>query len=114
APSTDTPARDTLVPSDHSAGGHVKLTKSRAIGVAAMGIAGALAFALPGIAGHPATNTPYTDSQDCGDSNTVAFDGTTALWPPNHKFTTESITAHDGNSATPTDQTSLTVMDAKV
>ena len=41
------------------------------------------------------TNTEATDThRDCGNNNFVDWDdSTTNLWPPNHKFVAESITA---------------------
>jgi hypothetical protein len=46
-----------------------------------------------------------TDTRDCGMGNTIAFTGSTTLWPPNHKYRSFTITA---TSSIPADMVTLT------
>jgi hypothetical protein len=69
--------------------------------LALVGLAGALAavgIAAPSIAG----GNKYDDvlsTRDCGDGDLVVLDGPLKLWPPNHKFVDEPVTATDGSSS---------------
>jgi hypothetical protein len=66
------------------------------------GVVAAMGIAAPSVAGgnkYAATET----IRDCGDGDTVTLDGPLKLWPPNHKFVDEPVTATDGTSAKPTD-----------
>ena len=68
------------------------------------GLVAALGIAAPGLAGGN-KYAAVTDSRDCGNGNTVALNGPLKLWPPNHKFVPEPVTATDGSG----DQVSLTI-----
>ena len=56
----------------------------------------------------PATGSP-TDSKntfgktkvthDCGNGDTIVFQGPTKLWPPNHKYRTVTISANESHPA---------------
>jgi hypothetical protein len=66
-----------------------------------VGVAAALAavgIAAPSIAGGN-KYASVTDSRDCGDGDTVALNGPLKLWPPNHKFVSEPVTATDADGA---------------
>lgn len=68
----------------------------RIVTLLAIGGAGAMAFAVPGMAGNEFKNK-YDDtsaSQDC-DGDTVTYDGPLKMWPPNHKMQDVSVTATD-------------------
>lgn len=70
----------------------------RMVTLLAIGGAGAMAFAVPGLAG-PEFKNKYQDtsaSQDC-DGDTVTYDGPLKMWPPNHKMQDVSVTATDSD-----------------
>jgi hypothetical protein len=73
--------------------------------VGLVGLVGALGVAVPGFAGGNKYDA-VTDSRDCGSGDTVALNGPLKLWPPNHKFVPEPVTAADSD---PTSQVSLTI-----
>lgn len=67
---------------------------------------GVLTWAVAGSA--VATNHDTTDKnkfpsksdvRDCGDGDTIAFNGATVLWPPNHKYRSLTVLA-DGSDDT--------------
>ena len=64
----------------------------------AVGALAAIGIAAPGIAGGN-KYASVTDSRDCGDGDTVALNGPLKLWPPNHKFVDEPVTATDGDGS---------------
>jgi hypothetical protein len=65
------------------------------VGVAALALASGVA--LPTMAGSGNKYGPTEVSRDCGDGDTVVLDGPAKLWPPNHKFVDEPVTATDGD-----------------
>jgi hypothetical protein len=73
--------------------------------------AGALVLAL-GVAVPTMANgggnkyDPVASTRDCGDGDTVTLVGPLKLWPPNHKFVDEPVTATDGPSSNPADSAS--------
>lgn len=72
----------------------------RMVTLLAIGGAGAMAFAVPGLAG-PEFKNKYEDtsaSQDC-DGDTVTYDGPLKMWPPNHKMQDVSVTATDDDGS---------------
>ena len=75
------------------------------LGILGVGVVTALGIAAPGFAGGNKFG-PHTVGRDCGDGDTVVLNGPLTLWPPNHKFVDESITATDGPSSNPTDSVS--------
>ena len=70
--------------------------KFRSAAVAGVSLLGAVAIALPGVAGGN-KYASTTDFRDCGDEDLVNFVGPIKLWPPNHKFVNEQVAAVDGN-----------------
>ena len=73
--------------------------KLRIAALAAAGVLGASAFAAGGIAG-PDFKNKYestTAERDCGDGDTVVYNGPLKMWPPNHKMQEVSATATDGD-----------------
>lgn len=73
------------------------------VGLAAL--VGALAAAVPG----SAAGNKFADStvtRDCGDGDTVTLVGPLKLWPPNHKFVDEPVTATSGD---PADSVTITI-----
>lgn len=59
-------------------------------------------------------NNKYSDTmvtRDCGDSDTVVYDGPLKMWPPNHKLQSTSVTATDGGDDNG-DGTTLSLTDA--
>ena len=69
--------------------------------LALVGLAGALAavgIAAPSIAGGNKYD-PVATERACGDNDVVRLDGPLKLWPPNHKFVPEPVTA-DGSDNT--------------
>jgi hypothetical protein len=67
-------------------------------GVVGVGVIAALAVSVPGFAG----GNKYAASlvtRDCGDNDTVVLNGPAKLWPPNHKFVAEPVTATDGDGS---------------
>lgn len=72
-----------------------------------VGLAAALAavgIAAPSLAG--GNKYAATESvRDCGDGDTVVLDGPLKLWPPNHKFVDEPITATDADASGPVELT---------
>ncbi|MBK5306610.1 MAG: hypothetical protein JJD92_08000 [Frankiaceae bacterium] len=68
--------------------------------LALVGLAGALAavgIAAPSVAG----GNKYaigSDTRDCGGGDSVTLNGPLHLWPPNHKFVSEPVTALDGTA----------------
>ena len=77
--------------------------KAGLVGLA--GLCGALVVAGPGFAGGN-KYASVTSVRDCGDGDTVALNGPLKLWPPNHKFVPEPVTATDSD---PSSQVSLTI-----
>ena len=73
--------------------------------VGLVGLCGALVVAGPGFAGGN-KYASVTSTRDCGDGDTVALNGPLKLWPPNHKFVPEPVTATDSD---PSSQVSLTI-----
>ena len=69
------------------------------------GLVAALGVAVPSFAGGN-KYASVTDTRDCGDGDTVALNGPLTLWPPNHKFVPEPVTATDSD---PSSQVSLTI-----
>jgi hypothetical protein len=67
------------------------------VGVAALALASGVA--LPTMAGSGNKYAPTEVSRDCGDGDTVVLDGPAKLWPPNHKFVDEPVTATDSDSS---------------
>jgi hypothetical protein len=59
--------------------------------LAALGLAGAFAFAAPTTA---ANKNGGTDTRACGDNGTITY-SPTSLWPPNHKAQNITITYTD-------------------
>jgi hypothetical protein len=68
----------------------------------------ALGIAVPTMANNSGNKfDSVTATRDCGDGDTVVLVGPEKLWPPNHKFVDEPVTATDGPSTTnPTDSVS--------
>ena len=71
----------------------------------AAGLLAALGVAAPSIAGGN-KYAAVSSSRDCGDGDTVVLNGPLKLWPPNHKFVSEPVTATDSD---PTSSVSLTI-----
>lgn len=75
----------------------------RIVTLLAIGGAGAMAFAVPGVAGNEFKNkyeNPATaPSRDCGGGDTVTYGGPLKMWPPNHKMQDVSVTATDADGA---------------
>lgn len=77
--------------------------------VVGVSLLGALAVALPGTAGGnkgaPTASTRYCADGDSsapdstGTKDTVTLNGPLKLWPPNHKFVDEPVTAQDDDNA---------------
>ncbi len=80
----------------------MRISKSAAL---SLSVLSALAVALPSSAGGN-KYASVTDSRDCGDGDVVNWVGPIKLWPPNHKFVLETVTAVAGNSG---DQVTLTL-----
>jgi hypothetical protein len=77
--------------------------KAGLVGLAAL--VGALAAAVPS----SAAGNKYSDStvvRDCGDNDLVTLVGPLKLWPPNHKFVDEPVTATSGD---PADNVTITI-----
>ncbi|HVF74428.1 MAG TPA: hypothetical protein VM938_05220 [Acidimicrobiales bacterium] len=74
----------------------------RIVTLLAIGGAGAMAFAVPGIAGNEFKNKydNTSASQDC-DGDTVTYNGPLKMWPPNHKMQDVSVTAADSDGRGP-------------
>lgn len=89
--------------------------KTRFAALAGASLLGALVFAGAGTAGPGFMNKyPSTSvTMDCGDGDTVTYNGPLKMWPPNHKLQDVSATATDGPSSTTgddaSDETTLTV-----
>jgi hypothetical protein len=66
------------------------------VGVAALALASGVA--LPTMAGSGNKYDAVTSTADCGGGDTVALVGPLKLWPPNHKFVDEPVTATDSDS----------------
>lgn len=77
--------------------------KAGLVGLA--GLVAALGIAAPGLAGGN-KYASTTSERDCGEGDTVALNGPLKLWPPNHKFVPEPVTATDGD---PSSRVSLTL-----
>jgi len=75
----------------------------RIVTLLAIGGAGAMAFAVPGVAGsefrNKYQNPAEAPSRDCGDGDTVTYGGPLKMWPPNHKMQNVSVTATDADGA---------------
>lgn len=82
---------------------HVIVKKAGVLGVT--GLVAALGIAAPSIAGGN-KYASVTSTRDCGSGDTVALNGPLKLWPPNHKFVAEPVTATDSD---PTSSVSLTI-----
>jgi hypothetical protein len=67
----------------------VKISKGLVLGA---GLVAALSGAVPGFAGGNKFDS-VNDSRDCGDGDVVNWVGPITLWPPNHKFVAETVTA---------------------
>lgn len=80
------------------------MTVKKAGLVGLVGLVAAVGVAAPGLAGGN-KYAAVTSSRDCGNSNTVALNGPLTLWPPNHKFVPEPVTATDGSG----DNVTLTI-----
>ena len=78
------------------------LKKASLVGL--VGLVAAVGVAVPSFAGGN-KYASVTDTRDCGNSNTVALNGPLKLWPPNHKFVAEPVTATDGSG----DNVTLTI-----
>ena len=67
-------------------------------------------FALvgPGEADSSFKNKYASDDNvfDCGDGDTITYNGPLKMWPPNHKLQDVSVTAYDGDSENPADEAS--------
>ena len=72
------------------------------------GLVVALGVAVPGFAGGNKYQA-VTDPRDCGDGDFVNLNGPLKLWPPNHKFVPEPVTAIDSDSSS---SVSLTITPA--
>ncbi|HEU0132811.1 MAG TPA: hypothetical protein VFQ85_17665 [Mycobacteriales bacterium] len=86
----------------------MKIAKGAAI---AVGFTAALGVAVPGFAG----GNKYASQSitaDCGDGDVVAFAGPTTLWPPNHKFVAEKVSATDADGGNVTIEIDPVVTDA--
>jgi len=60
----------------------------------------ALGIAVPTMANNSGNKfDSVTTTRDCGDGDTVKLVGPEKLWPPNHKFVAEPVTATDGDSS---------------
>jgi hypothetical protein len=81
----------------------VIVKKAAVLGAA--GLLAALGVAAPSIAGGN-KYAAVSSSRDCGDGDTVVLNGPLKLWPPNHKFVDEPVTATDSD---PTSTVSLTI-----
>lgn len=79
----------------------MKIAKGAMLGI---GFVAALGVAVPGFAGGN-KYASVSDSRDC-DGGVVNWVGPIKLWPPNHKFVGETVTAVADN---PNDQVSLTL-----
>lgn len=81
--------------------------------VALIGLAGALTavgIAAPSIAGgnkYASTSQSFTCESMLGETGTVTLVGPEKLWPPNHKFVDEPVTA---TSTDPSEQVTLTLV----
>ena len=76
-----------------------------AVGAGALVLA--LGVALPTMANNSGNKyDSVTSTRDCGDGDTVALVGPEKLWPPNHKFVDEPVTATDSDG---TSNVSITV-----
>ena len=71
----------------------MKIAKGAVIGA---GFVAALGVAVPGFAGGNKYPT-VAASRDCGDGDVVNWVGPIKLWPPNHKFVLETVTAVAGD-----------------
>lgn len=74
-------------------------TKAGLVGLAAA--LAAVGLAAPGLAGGN-KYASVTDTRDCGNGDLVALNGPLTLWPPNHKFVDEPVTATDASGDTVT------------
>lgn len=72
--------------------------KLRYAAVSGVALLGAVAVALPGVAGGNKYAAEEVTRQ-CGDGDTVTLVGPLKLWPPNHKFVDEPVTATDADGA---------------
>lgn len=80
----------------------MKIAKGAVIGI---GVVAALGAAVPGFAGGN-KYAAVEDDRDCGDGDVVNWVGPIKLWPPNHKFVAETVTAVAGGA---TEQVTLTL-----
>lgn len=81
----------------------MKITKGAVIGIGAVA---ALGVAVPGFAGGN-KYAAVEDTRACGDGDRVDWVGPIKLWPPNHKFVSETVTAVAGSSG---EQVTLTLV----
>lgn len=56
---------------------------------------------------HGIHDTRGTQVHDCGDGDTITYDGPITIWPPNHKYRDVTITAREGDDADPMDEVTL-------
>ncbi|HEX7168624.1 MAG TPA: hypothetical protein VF230_16710 [Acidimicrobiales bacterium] len=84
--------------------------KLRIVALAGAGLIGAASLAGAGFAGPDYRNKYESTSatQDCGDGDTVTYNGPLKMWPPNHKLQDVSVSATDGEPLAEGD-TKLTV-----
>jgi hypothetical protein len=68
--------------------------------VAMAGAVAAVGIAVPSIAGGNKFDAE-TSTRDCGDGDAVTLVGPLKLWPPNHKFVAEPVTATDADGSGP-------------
>jgi hypothetical protein len=97
-----------------STGEHVKLQKAGLVGLAAA--LAAVGIAAPSIAGGNKFDSELS-TRECKDMmgatlGTVVLDGPLKLWPPNHKFVAEPVTATDSSGGTESLVITPTVTDA--
>lgn len=90
------------------------MKKIQLVALAGAGLLGAATFAGAGTAG-PEFKNKYPTTQatrDCGDGDTVVYNGPLKMWPPNHKMQNVSATATDADGDNVTLSISPTVTDA--
>jgi hypothetical protein len=75
--------------------------------IAALFVLAGLAVVGTAVASADSGN-PNGDTRDCGNGNSIKLTGPTSLWPPNHKYRTETITATGGRPLTVTLNTTVT------
>lgn len=68
------------------------------VGIVGTAVVAAIGIAAPGFAGGNKFAS-VASTRDCGDNDTVVLNGPLTLWPPNHKFVDEPVTATDGDKS---------------